>query len=60
LPNTVYEAMPVYGSIRYSVGSPRRTGAWEHGVKGVDYVKWSARTPEAVIMDYVSTKPLAR
>jgi len=57
LPNTVYEAMPVYSLAN---SSRRRTGAWEHGVKGVDYVKWSAGTPEAVIMDYVSTKPLAR
>jgi len=57
LPDTVYDARPVYTS---KGGVKRRTGAWEYGVHGVSYHKWSSRTPEAAIMDYVSSKSLAR
>lgn len=57
LPNTVYEAKPCWSKIS---GHARKTGAWEFGVHGVDYHKWSATSIEAQIMEYVSSKSLAR
>lgn len=58
LPSIIYNAKPIW--TKPARGPARKTGDWECGTVGVDRVVHEAGTIEAAVLEYMTTKPLAR